>query len=111
VATFVGTSNIFKGDRAMRYVGKAGVFALRPEKIHLLSAADSIPPGFVFAAGTIREVFYLGMSTRYVVDLVEGGEIIVQEQNTRQDAQVAALARDRSVVLTWKRDDMRVLNG
>lgn len=111
VATFVGTSNIFKGERALKYGGKAGLYALRPEKIHVVHGDDALPDNRVMAAGTIREVFYLGMSTRYVVDLEDGSEMIVQEQNTLQDAQTVSEARGRAVTLVWKADDMRLLNG
>lgn len=108
VATFVGTSNIFKGERAVKFGGKEGVFALRPEKIRILHSDESIPPGRQLIGGTIREIFYLGMSTRYIVDLDEGGELIIQEHNTRQDI---SAERGKPVVMVWKRDDLRALNG
>ncbi len=106
VATFVGTSNIFKGEQAVKYGGKEGIFAVRPEKIRILHPDESIPPGRQLIPGKIREVFYLGMSTRYMIDIDDGGELIVQEQNTRQDGQTA---RGRSVVMVWRRDDLREL--
>jgi putative spermidine/putrescine transport system ATP-binding protein len=109
VATFVGTSNIFKGERAAKYAERAGTFALRPEKIQLLDAIDILPMDSAFVEGTIREVFYLGMSTRYVVDLDDGGDLIVQEQNGQQSIENAT--RGRRVTLLWKHNDMRELNG
>jgi putative spermidine/putrescine transport system ATP-binding protein len=109
VATFVGTSNIFKGERAVKYANRTGIFALRPEKIQLLDGIDGLPADSAIAEGTIREAFYLGMSTRYVVDLDDGVDLIVQEQNRQQSIENAT--RGRRVVLVWKHTDMRELNG
>jgi putative spermidine/putrescine transport system ATP-binding protein len=74
VAAFVGISNLL--DRGGRR------FTIRPEKIRLLTDGEQPDPGDHAERGTIREVVYAGMITRYVVDLDEGGEVVVVRQNT-----------------------------
>src|SRR2546423_13914433 len=62
VAGFVGVSNVLERD------GRR--FTVRPEKIqiHFDESAGGEP-------GRIREVGYVGMFTRYVVELDSGGEL------------------------------------
>jgi putative spermidine/putrescine transport system ATP-binding protein len=74
VAAFVGISNLL--DRGGRR------FTIRPEKIVLLTHGEQPESGDHAERGTIREVVYAGMITRYVVDLDEGGEVVVVRQNT-----------------------------
>ncbi|MCW2857981.1 MAG: transporter ATP-binding protein [Marmoricola sp.] len=65
VAGFVGTSNLLSGAAARTVIGREGMFSIRPEKIHL----TDVPDGASTAAGTIRDVVYLGSANHYVVDL------------------------------------------
>jgi putative spermidine/putrescine transport system ATP-binding protein len=74
VAAFVGISNLLDRD------GRR--FTIRPEKIRLLTDGEPPDPGDHAERGTIREVVYAGMITRYVVDLDGGGEVVVVRQNT-----------------------------
>jgi putative spermidine/putrescine transport system ATP-binding protein len=83
VAGFVGTSNVVRGDLAVRLRGVADPFSVRPEKIRLLAAdqpADSAD-GEVRVTGTVQSAVYLGDRTRYVVELHGGGELTVVDQN------------------------------
>jgi putative spermidine/putrescine transport system ATP-binding protein len=74
VAAFVGISNLLDRD------GRR--FTIRPEKIRLLGRAELAEPGDHLERGTIREVVYAGMVTRYVLDLEQGGEVVVVRQNS-----------------------------
>jgi putative spermidine/putrescine transport system ATP-binding protein len=74
VAAFVGISNLLERD------GRR--ITIRPEKIRLLTDGEQPDPGDHAERGTVREVVYAGMITRYVVDLDEGGEVVVVRQNT-----------------------------
>jgi putative spermidine/putrescine transport system ATP-binding protein len=74
VAAFVGISNLLERD------GRR--FTIRPEKIWLLADAERPRQGDHAETGTIREVVYAGSITRYVVDLDQGGEVVVVRQNT-----------------------------
>src|SRR5438128_6493381 len=61
VAGFVGVSNVVeRGGRR---------FTIRPEKIHMHEDGGAGEPG------TIHEVVYIGMVTRYIVDLDNGGQL------------------------------------
>jgi len=88
VAGFVGISNVLERD------GRR--FTVRPEKIHL---NDGDGPG---EAGRIRDVVYLGMVTRYIVELDAGGELVVVKQNLETSSQEALEARGRPVRLQWE---------
>jgi putative spermidine/putrescine transport system ATP-binding protein len=103
VAGFVGTSNLLSGDAALAIVGESGTFTVRPEKIRL-AAADAAPGADESAAsGRIREVFYLGPDTRYIVALDAGSELVVTQQNLATSSMEALEARGRAVRLIWKR--------
>ncbi len=111
VAGFVGTSNLLSGERARRLMGRDGLFAVRPEKIGVLPANQPPPEGALCEQGIVRDVVYLGASTRYVVALSDGAELIAIEQNLRHTAQNAAALRDQAVSLTWSREDAVLLES
>ena len=73
VAAFVGISNLLDRD------GRR--FTIRPEKIRLLDDGEQPAPASV-EHGTIDEVVYAGMVTRYGVELEQGGKVVVVRQNT-----------------------------
>jgi putative spermidine/putrescine transport system ATP-binding protein len=89
VAGFVGVSNVLERN------GKT--FTVRPEKIrmHFDEAGDG-------ELGRIREVVYVGMFTRYVVELDSGGELTVVRQNLETSSQDALESRGRRVRLEWR---------
>jgi putative spermidine/putrescine transport system ATP-binding protein len=92
VAGFVGTSNVVeRGGRR---------FTIRPEKVRLLG--DGEDPGPMYAEdGTVREVAYAGMVTRYVVELALGGELQVVRQNLETSSAQAQELRGRAVRVAW----------
>ncbi len=89
VAGFVGVSNII--DRDGRKI------TIRPEKIHMLD-----DDGGAGEPGVVREVVYVGMVTRYVVELDSGGELVVIRQNLETSSQQALEERGKRVRLEWK---------
>jgi putative spermidine/putrescine transport system ATP-binding protein len=89
VAGFVGTSNVLERD------GRR--FTVRPEKIHMTFGEDG--PG---EPGRIRDVVYVGMFTRYVVELDSGGELTVVRQNLETSSSQVAEARGSRVRLEWR---------
>jgi putative spermidine/putrescine transport system ATP-binding protein len=94
VAGFVGVSNVLeRGGRR---------FTIRPEKIHMVEEGESLPSGDQMEAGRIRDVVYVGMLTRYVVELDSGGELAVVRQNLETSSQEALEARGRRVRLGWR---------
>jgi putative spermidine/putrescine transport system ATP-binding protein len=91
VAGFVGVSNVIERD------GRR--FTIRPEKIHMhddLLARSAGEPGIV------RDVVYVGMVTRYIVDLDSGGQLVVVRQNLETSSQQALEARGKRVRLDWR---------
>ncbi|MFI2641844.1 ABC transporter ATP-binding protein [Streptomyces sp. NPDC018610] len=104
VASFVGASNLLRGESARRVLGEEATHSVRPEKIRVLkesAAADE--PGVVSAAGTVAEVVYLGDSTRFLVDLDAGGRLTALQQNLETSAEDVAAYRGTRVRLAWRR--------
>jgi putative spermidine/putrescine transport system ATP-binding protein len=94
VAGFVGVSNVLERD------GRR--FTVRPEKIRLLADGDQPAPGSVVEEGRVREVVYVGMVTRYIVDLERGGSLTVVRQNLETTSTDVVEARGRPVRLEWR---------
>jgi putative spermidine/putrescine transport system ATP-binding protein len=94
VAGFVGVSNVLERDGQR--------FTVRPEKIRLLNENDEPAAGSVSERGRIREVVYVGMVTRYVVDLQDGGALTVVRQNLETTSADVVEARGRAVRLAWR---------
>jgi putative spermidine/putrescine transport system ATP-binding protein len=89
VAGFVGVSNILERD------GRK--ITIRPEKIRMRD-----DDGGAGEPGVVRAVVYVGMVTRYVVDLDSGGELVVIRQNLETSSQQALEERGKRVRLEWK---------
>jgi putative spermidine/putrescine transport system ATP-binding protein len=89
VAGFVGVSNVLERD------GRS--FTIRPEKIRMTDegTGEGEP-------GTVREVVYVGMVTRYVVDLDSGGELVLVRQNLETSSQEALAEQGKRVRLSWR---------
>ena len=109
VAGFVGTSNLMKGDAAVALIGRAGMFTIRPEKIHLADPGATVEADEGSATGIVRSVVYLGSDTRYHVALDAGAEVVVTEQNLQASSMEALAAQGRAVLLIWKRHDVLAL--
>ncbi len=103
VAGFVGTSNLLRGAAAEKLLGTAGLFTVRPEKIHMEDPGAAVADDEVAADGTIRTVIYLGPDTRYIVALDAGSELVVTQQNLRTSSMEVLAAQGRPVRLVWKR--------
>ena len=94
VAGFVGTSNLLEHD------GRRS--SVRPEKIRIADPGDPEPTGLQSATGKIAEVVYLGVVTRYVVDLDDGGRLVAVKQNLESSSQEALDEAGRRVRLEWR---------
>ncbi|MBK9713542.1 MAG: ABC transporter ATP-binding protein [Kouleothrix sp.] len=103
VAGFVGVSNLLSGAAAAAITGATTPFAIRPEKIRMLEPAAPVPDGMCAADGHIRDVVYLGMHTRYLVELDSGGDLTVVSQNLDSTSTDALAAKGRPVRLIWQR--------
>ena len=70
----------------------------------MLEGAEQHEAGTHVESGTIREVVYAGMATRYIVDLDGGGVLTVVRQNLETTSAQALEARGKTVRLEWKRE-------
>ena len=96
VAGFVGVSNLISGSAAQTLLGQSGTFTVRPEKIQISQSAG--------AAGTIKEVEYLGPATRFIVDLDAGVRLVVLKQNSEESASDVMNMRGKKVNLAWDKE-------
>jgi putative spermidine/putrescine transport system ATP-binding protein len=102
VAGFVGVSNLLERD------GRR--FTVRPEKIFLVENGAA-PKGLHVEEGTIKDVSYAGMVTRYIVDLEAGGELQVVRQNLETSSDEAQAQRGRKVKIGWRADQTVAVEG
>ncbi len=96
VAGFVGVSNLISGSAAQSLLGQSGTFTVRPEKIQISDSAG--------AAGTIKEVEYLGPATRFIVDLDAGVRLVVLKQNSEESASEVMNMRGKKIKLSWDKE-------
>jgi putative spermidine/putrescine transport system ATP-binding protein len=101
VAGFIGISNVLLRD-GVRLV-------VRPEKIRMLAEGETAPAGMTVEKGQVEEVIYVGMSTRYLVRLERGEQLVAVRQNMDAlgDAQKF---EGRPVRLAWTPDHTYVLD-
>ena len=85
VAGFVGVSNIIEEN--------GGRFTVRPEKIRMSKAPGGRP-------GTIADAVFVGMFTRYVIELDDGTRLTVVRQNDASPAEAG-----ERVHLEWSPED------
>jgi putative spermidine/putrescine transport system ATP-binding protein len=107
VAGFVGVSNFVSGEVAKRITGSEARFSIRPEKIHLVSVKDNIQGDMFAADGRVRDVIYLGLYTRYLVELDGGGDLVVMEQNLKTTSMDVMQVKGQMARLMWKKEHVR----
>ena len=96
VAGFIGISNLLeRGGRQ---------FTIRPEKIRMLTSGEPPPPGSHVESGQIEDVVYLGMLTRYVIRLAEGGSLTAVRQNLDTAAAQVLESQGSDVRVAWRAD-------
>jgi putative spermidine/putrescine transport system ATP-binding protein len=111
VAGFVGVSNLIIGEAAKAITGSPDTFSIRPEKIHIRDAGTRVEDGECWADGHIRDVIYLGVNTRYLVELNSGSDLAVVQQNLESTSMDVLAARGREVRLVWRREHNRKIGN
>jgi putative spermidine/putrescine transport system ATP-binding protein len=109
VAGFVGVSNLISGEVAKRITGSEERFTIRPEKIHLAGANEKVEGDMFFANGRVRDVVYLGLYTRYLVELESGGDLVVVEQNLKSTSMDVMKIKGQQTQLSWKKEHINRL--
>jgi putative spermidine/putrescine transport system ATP-binding protein len=102
VAGFIGISNVLSRDGVR--------FVVRPEKIRMLAEGDEADPGMTVEPGSVEEVIYVGMSTRYVVRLDRGEHLVAVRQNMDAPGDTQKY-QGRPVRLAWTNDHTFVLES
>ncbi|MFM8349723.1 MAG: ABC transporter ATP-binding protein [Actinomycetales bacterium] len=102
VAGFVGTSNLLRGAVAEAVIGKPGTYSVRPEKIRVQPAGSATTAGERSTKGVVREVIYVGMTTRFVVDIDAGTTLMAVQQNASTVSNEVAALRGQPVELVWQ---------
>jgi putative spermidine/putrescine transport system ATP-binding protein len=102
VAGFVGVSNLLERD------GRR--VTVRPEKIFFIENGK-VPKDLHVEEGTIRDVLYAGMITRYLVDLEAGGQLQVVRQNLETSSVEVQALRGRKVKIGWRADQTVAVKG
>lgn len=100
VAGFVGVSNVVEGALAERLRRVPGAFTVRPEKITVGDPEASPSTEGISIDGTVIEATYLGMYSRYRVD-VGATVLTVASQNLDVDHGAVGASLGRRVRLTW----------
>jgi putative spermidine/putrescine transport system ATP-binding protein len=108
-AGFVGVSNLIRGELAERITGTQQPFSIRPEKIRLAPLTENPGPNTFSTTGSVRDVIYLGILTRYLVDLDGGGDLVVAQQNLETTSMEVLSAKGQHVRLIWSCDHIRHL--
>ncbi|HEX5143547.1 MAG TPA: ABC transporter ATP-binding protein [Mycobacterium sp.] len=106
VADFVGTSNVLSGDDAQRVLGRAGSFALRPERILVLSPGETAPTGMCSIETIVTEVIYAGPTTRVATRDSTGLALTATRLSTETPGQVE---HGTAVLLAWPANAVRDL--
>ncbi len=102
VAGFVGTSNLIAGALAVRLRGRPDPFTVRPEKISM----GAVPTVECQVEGTVTQAEYLGMFSRYRVE-VDGESLIVVAQNVDVDHGQLHRIVGTTVTLSWTEGSCR----
>lgn len=103
VASFVGISNILSGAAAEKITGSAQPFSIRPEKIRICPPDSTVSDDSCSIHGTVRDVIYLGVNTRYLIEIGDGVDINVVQQNLEATSMDVLAARGRPVKLIWQK--------
>jgi putative spermidine/putrescine transport system ATP-binding protein len=111
IAGFVGTSNVLSGEAAEAITGSPDRFTVRPEKIRIAEPDAAVGERDCSAEGTVRDVVYLGTTTRYIIALEAGVDLVVVQQNLTTSSMEALAAKGRRVKLVWDRQYNRSLEG
>src|SRR5947209_4628029 len=102
VAGFIGISNVLLRDGVR--------FVVRPEKIRMLAEGEQPEPGMVVESGQVEEVIYVGMSSRYLVRLDRGEQLVAVRQNMDAVGD-AHKFQGRPVRLAWTANHTFVLDN
>ncbi|MDD0841840.1 ABC transporter ATP-binding protein [Pseudomonas sp. Gutcm_11s] len=110
VAEFVGTSNVLKGELAVRIAGSTQPLSIRPEHVRLVQNGASLPASDeVEISGLLHDIQYLGAATRYELQLDNGQNFAVSQANLHGGSGDAPSQPGQRVTARWARSAMVAL--
>ena len=110
VAEFVGTSNVLKGDLAIRVSGSPRPLSIRPEHVRLVDSGASLPASDeAEISGLLHDIQYLGAATRYELQLDNGQNFAVSQANNQWGVGDAPCQPGQRVTARWARAAMVAL--
>jgi putative spermidine/putrescine transport system ATP-binding protein len=86
--------------------GDTAIVTIRPERIAIDGDAGD---GRCHVRGKVRESLFAGPTTRFVVELDGGGELMVVRQNENTSFEDAGALRGAAVTLSWSREFTRLI--
>jgi len=101
VAGFIGISNLLTREGVR--------FVVRPEKLHMLRENDAPAPRMTVEPGIVEQVIYVGQSTRYIVRLDHGEQLVAVRQNM-ETADDELHYEGRRIRLAWAPEHTYVLD-
>lgn len=107
VADFVGISNLITAEVAKTILGKSGSYTVRPEKISVGSPIS----GGTTTTGVIKEVEYLGPTTRFLIELDAGITLVALRQNTTESSLDVQALRNSKTTLSWEKSSEYEIPG
>jgi len=111
VAGFVGTSNILSGSDAERLLGQEGVFSIRPERLQVRPPEAAVPTDELALDGEVAEVVYAGPSTRLVVRLDAGPQLVALQHNSGNGSLAELGCRGSRVRLGFRKEHIYRVRG
>ncbi|MFN0141842.1 MAG: ABC transporter ATP-binding protein [Mycobacterium sp.] len=108
VADFVGTSNVFDGAKAEALLGRPGSYAIRPERIVLMSPGAAVPAGMRSVNADVAEVVYAGPITRITADAAGGVRLTAAVLSADTDTDISHGA---PIMLAWPDNAVRSLSS
>ncbi len=96
VANFIGVSNLIEHQGA--------TYSVRPERVWLTEPDAPVPDGAVGLPATVREVVYLGVLTRFHLELGDGRRVSTVQQNATHAATATSLRPGSQVQVLWRPD-------
>jgi putative spermidine/putrescine transport system ATP-binding protein len=109
VAGFVGSSNVFTGEAATAIFGRAGTFAVRPEKV-AIAGTGAARAGSVSVVVTVDDVVYAGSTTRVVATGPASTTIVATLLNA-DAADADTVHRGDTLTLAWPQSAVRSIDS
>jgi putative spermidine/putrescine transport system ATP-binding protein len=113
VADFVGNANIIRKNLAFKLTGQGSSFSIRPERIQFLKNNSLQQDDLWVAEGKIKDIHYHGANTRFLLELSDGDEIVLIQQNFENLPSNPTEKYDIGLrrKVAWCKKDMRHFSG